>query len=164
MLALAKLKLLSPSHSLSPMVTSSVWPFLLKMSFSFRIVRGAYTDLVLASRLFFFQLGQIALNPEPALGNTTRLERALRLVYQRVIRTTRSQAPPLDDDDSFHTLSMFALWVHVHIGWESLCHYLSLSLSILLVWFCLTFRCLRAFLLNFLYGRKTVKKSKITQN
>uniref|UniRef100_A0A2N9GGW6 Uncharacterized protein n=1 Tax=Fagus sylvatica TaxID=28930 RepID=A0A2N9GGW6_FAGSY len=78
MLALAKLKLLSPSHSLSPMVTSLVWPFLLKMSFSFRIVRGAYTDLVLASRLFFFQLGQIALNPEPAFGNTTRLERALR--------------------------------------------------------------------------------------
>ncbi|GMY30016.1 Zinc finger protein [Fagus crenata] len=109
MLALAKLQLLSPSHSLSPMVTSLVWPFLLKMSFSFRIVRGAYTDLVLASRLFFFQLGQIALNPEPAFGNTTRLERALRLVYQRVIRTTRSQAPPLDDDDSFHTLSMFAL-------------------------------------------------------
>ncbi|GMY30014.1 Decaprenyl diphosphate synthase [Fagus crenata] len=109
MVALAKLKLLSHSHNLiSPMVTSLVWPFLLKLSFSFRFIRRAYTDLVHASRTFFFQLRQIALNPEPALGNTTRLERALQLVYQRVTRTRRSQAQPLDDDN-FHTLSMFAL-------------------------------------------------------
>ncbi|KAK4557851.1 hypothetical protein RGQ29_007561 [Quercus rubra] len=108
LVAIAKLKLLSPSHSLNPMVSSLVWPFLLKLSFSFRLVRRAHTDVVHASRLFVFQLGQIFLNPEPTFGNNTRLERALRLVFQRVTRTSRSQAP-LVDEDNFHTLSMLAL-------------------------------------------------------
>ena len=108
LVAIAKLKLLSPSHSLNPMVSSLVWPFLLKLSFSFRLVRRAHTDVVRASRLFVFQLGQIFLNPEPTFGNNTRLERALRLVFQRVTRTSRSQAP-LVDEDNFHTLSMLAL-------------------------------------------------------
>ena len=108
LVAIATLKLLSPSHSLNPMVSSLVWPFLLKLSFSFRLVRRAHTDVVRASRLFVFQLGQIFLNPEPTFGNNTRLERALRLVFQRVTRTSRSQAP-LVDEDNFHTLSMLAL-------------------------------------------------------
>ncbi|KAL4602478.1 hypothetical protein ACB092_10G055400 [Castanea dentata] len=110
LVAIAKLKFLSPSpsHSLNPIVSSLVWPFLLKLSFSFILVRRAHTDVVHASRLFVFQLGQIFSNPEPTFGNNNRLERALRLVFQRVTRTSRSQAL-LVDEDNFHILSMLAL-------------------------------------------------------
>ncbi|KAG2677625.1 hypothetical protein I3843_12G108400 [Carya illinoinensis] len=109
LVALAKLKLLSATYTTpSPLVTSLVWPFLLKLSFSFGLARRTYIDVVYAARLFFFQLGQIAFDTQPALGHNSRVERALRLVYQRVTHASRSQARELDADN-FHTLSMIAL-------------------------------------------------------
>ncbi|KAJ9706904.1 hypothetical protein PVL29_002059 [Vitis rotundifolia] len=107
LLVLAKLKLLSSSHSCSPLVVNLVWPFLIKLSYSFRFVHGAYADVIHASRLFFFQLRQITFDPQQDdLGNGTRLERAIRLVHRRLTRSSRSQ---MDDEDSLHTLSMLAL-------------------------------------------------------
>lgn len=111
---IAKLNLLSSSsHSLSPMVASLVLPFLLKLSFGFTIVRRTYSDLLHASRLFLFQVGRIAFEREVAdnIGNNrSRLERALRLISERVTLVRRSQVLPSDNEDSFLTLSMIALW------------------------------------------------------
>ncbi|KAB1217014.1 hypothetical protein CJ030_MR4G021307 [Morella rubra] len=105
--ALLKLNLLSRSHSLSPIVTSLVWPFVLKLS-GFRFVPRTCTDVVHAWRLFLFQLGQIIFNTEPAFGTNSRLERAMRLVSQRVTQATQSQSPQ-SDANNFLTLSMVVL-------------------------------------------------------
>ncbi|KAK9275319.1 hypothetical protein L1049_022582 [Liquidambar formosana] len=107
---LAKLNLLSTSsQSLSPMVASLVWPFVLKLTFSFRLIRRTYTDVIYSIRLFSFQMGQIAFDTELGLRNTTRWERALRLVYERVTNAGRSPSPSQSDEDSLHALSMLAL-------------------------------------------------------
>lgn len=114
LIALLKLKLLSSSsHTCTPLVANLIWPFLIKLSYSFRFVHGAYADLIHASRLFFFQLRQITFDShqeDPA--NATRLERAVRLVHRRLRRSSRSQ---IVDDDSLHTLSMLALWYMIFI-------------------------------------------------
>lgn len=107
--ALAKLSLLSPSHTVSPLVTCLICPFVLKLSFGLRSFRRAYTDVLHASRLFFFQLSQTAFDTGAATGNSTRWERALRLAYQSVSHARRSPAGTQRDEDSFHALSMFSL-------------------------------------------------------
>ncbi|XWS49737.1 hypothetical protein CRYUN_Cryun12cG0028500 [Craigia yunnanensis] len=79
LVALAKLHLLSPSHSFTPVVAGLICPFVLKISFSSRIVRRVYIDVIVASRLFFFQLSQIVFDADrPALSNGDRWRRALR--------------------------------------------------------------------------------------
>ncbi|KAE8055903.1 hypothetical protein FH972_012714 [Carpinus fangiana] len=110
MLALAKLNLLSQPRSLSPFVSSLVLPFLLKLSFSFPLVTRNCVGVVDASRLFFFQLGQIAFGSadQSAFGGGSRLERALRLVHRSRSHARRPQAPQIEDD-SLHALSMFVL-------------------------------------------------------
>ncbi|KAF9689882.1 hypothetical protein SADUNF_Sadunf01G0138600 [Salix dunnii] len=110
---LAKLNLLfSTSHTGgTSLITCLLCPYVLKLTFSVRLVRHAYTDLLYSSRLFLFQLSQIVFdNDQPAAlaGNSTRLGRALRLVYQRVTRARRPPAAP-DDEDNFHALSMLSL-------------------------------------------------------
>lgn len=117
---LAKFKLLcNPSHTaLSPAVTVLVWPFMLKLCFSFKLVRQAYSDLVRGTRLFLFQLGRIAFDrgevpADHVNGNGHRFERALRLVNERLahLRTPQGLRPSDDDhsQDSLAVLSMFAL-------------------------------------------------------
>ncbi|KAG6788768.1 hypothetical protein NC652_001708 [Populus alba x Populus x berolinensis] len=112
MVALAKLNLLlSKSHTGTSLITCLLCPYVLKLTFSVRLVRQAYTDLLYSSRLFLFQLSQIAFDadqPAAPAGNSTRLGRALRLVYQRVTRARRSPTAQ-DDEDNFHALSMFSL-------------------------------------------------------
>ncbi|XVF52620.1 hypothetical protein PTKIN_Ptkin05aG0032900 [Pterospermum kingtungense] len=109
--AIAKLHLLSHCHkSFTPLLAGLICPFLLKLSFGFGVPRGVYTDVVEASRLFFFQLNQIAFDADhqPAPGRRHRWQRALRLVCQRITHVRRSPAEQLDDE-SFHTLSMLSL-------------------------------------------------------
>lgn len=112
MVALAKLKLLSSAatpHSICPAILAGlVCPLVLKFCFSFRLVRQAYIDLVYASRLFVFQLGQIAFDSGPPASSNHRLgsrwQRALRLVCERVTLT-----PTQSDEHDFHTLTLIAL-------------------------------------------------------
>ncbi|KAK2649066.1 hypothetical protein Ddye_016555 [Dipteronia dyeriana] len=117
LVVLAKLKyvLMSPSHraTITPLLATLICPFLLKFSYSFKLIRRGYIDLLHASRLFAFQLQQIAFNTEPPLprmgGNvSSRWERALRLVCQRITHVRRSP-PTQSDEDSFHTLTVVSL-------------------------------------------------------
>ncbi|XVF10832.1 hypothetical protein REPUB_Repub07fG0217300 [Reevesia pubescens] len=103
-------KLFSPTQSLfTPLVAGLICPFLLKLSFSLRIVRRVYIDVIYASRLFFFQLSQIAFEADqPAPGNGNRWQRALRLVCQMIAYVRRYPAAQ-SDEDSFHTLTMLSL-------------------------------------------------------
>ncbi|KAJ9147717.1 hypothetical protein P3X46_029843 [Hevea brasiliensis] len=111
--ALAKFHLLSLSSShtvVSPLLTSLLCPFVVKLACSLGLVRRAHSDVIYASRLFLFQLGRITFdnrNQEQSLGN--RWGRALRLVCQRVTRSRRSPAATQSDEDSLHALSMFFL-------------------------------------------------------
>ncbi|KAK3224893.1 hypothetical protein Dsin_004755 [Dipteronia sinensis] len=123
LVALAKLKyvLMSPSHhaTITPLLATMICPFLLKFSCSFSLIRQAYIDLLHASSLFAFQLQQIAFNTEPPLprldgnGNvnnngSSRWDRALRLVCQRITHV-RPSPPTQSDEDSFHTLTVLSL-------------------------------------------------------
>ncbi|KAF7137501.1 hypothetical protein RHSIM_Rhsim07G0108300 [Rhododendron simsii] len=109
LLVLAKLNLITATAAhggASPLVAGLlVWPFVLRLSFSIRPLHQAYTDLVYASRLFFFQMGQIAFSngsttAGPGIGNgdssRTRWARALRLAYRRIIDARWS---PVSDSD-----------------------------------------------------------------
>ncbi|KAK9927558.1 hypothetical protein M0R45_024739 [Rubus argutus] len=124
--ATMKLKLLScTSHSLiTPVVSGLIWPFVIKLSFSLRLVRRTYTDVIHASRLFFFQMEQIIRaidehghadhdeRPVAIIGtnNNSRLERAVRLVHQTVTNSVRQSSEALQlDEQSIHTLAMIAL-------------------------------------------------------
>ncbi|CAK9173217.1 unnamed protein product [Ilex paraguariensis] len=111
LVVLAKLKLITTSHSVCPMVAGLAWAFVLKLSFSITKLgplRRVYADVLNGFRLFLFQMGQISLNAAPTSSNRTRWERALRLVRERLTQVTRS--PALEsDEDSLHTLSMIAL-------------------------------------------------------
>ncbi|KAM7256901.1 hypothetical protein ACFE04_012642 [Oxalis oulophora] len=116
-LALAKLKLLSSSsHGINPLLTSLLCPFMVKLSMSYRIINGAYFEMLHSSRLFVFQLGQIVFNgetsgerPAGVFGNNTRFERAMRLVHQRLTLARRSSRADQSHEDSFHTLTMLSL-------------------------------------------------------
>ncbi|KAJ9173389.1 hypothetical protein P3X46_016530 [Hevea brasiliensis] len=112
--ALAKLKLglsLSSSHTVvSPLLTSLICPFVVKLACGLGQVRRAHSDVIYASRLFIFQLGRIAFednNQDQAFGS--RWARALRLVCQRMTQARRSPAATQSDEDSFHALSMLSL-------------------------------------------------------
>ncbi|CAI9759450.1 unnamed protein product [Fraxinus pennsylvanica] len=106
LLALAKLSLTATSHgSLTPVVTTLLLPFLLKVSLSLRPVQEFCTDIVQDLRLFFFQMGEITSNSD---GNGARWERVLRLVCERITR--RRHARILDDEEeSLHFVSMLSL-------------------------------------------------------
>ncbi|GMJ00402.1 hypothetical protein HRI_003709400 [Hibiscus trionum] len=109
--AMAKLHLLSRSHSFTtPSVAALIGPFVLKVSFRMSFLRRLYIDAFDASRLFFFQLSQIALGAEqPAPDNGGhRWQRALRLVCQRITHVRRSTVAE-SEEDSFHTFSMLSL-------------------------------------------------------
>ncbi|KAK8266501.1 hypothetical protein V6Z12_D12G250700 [Gossypium hirsutum] len=109
LVALAKLHLLSPSHSASPLIASLICSFLLEISSRLSVLRRVYIDVFHAARLFFFQLSQIALEADhPAPSNGHRWQRALRLVCQRITHVRRSP-PAQSDEASFHTLTMLSL-------------------------------------------------------
>ncbi|KAK9274566.1 hypothetical protein L1049_021815 [Liquidambar formosana] len=104
---IAKLNRLSTSNSLSPIVGSLVWPFLLKL-FGFGLIGRTCTDIVYALRLFTFQMGHIAFGAELRGRNSTRWDRALRLIHERVTHARRSPTSQ-SDEHSLHTLTMLAL-------------------------------------------------------
>ncbi|KAM1024555.1 hypothetical protein ACFX13_038551 [Malus domestica] len=111
--ALIKLKVvtMSTSHS-GAVLTGLIWPFVLKLSFSFRLVHQTYSEIIHAWRLFFFQLNQIAAVDLDDDANyrqpATRLQRALRLLQQTVTQERQSEALELDEQ-SIHALTMVTL-------------------------------------------------------
>ncbi|KAM1143206.1 hypothetical protein ACFX2I_032071 [Malus domestica] len=113
--ALIKLKVvtISASHS-NAVLTGLIWPFVLKLSFSFRLLYQTYSEFSHASRLFFFQLNQIAVAGLDDDANhrhrqpVTRLQRALRLLRHTVTQERQLQALELDEQ-SMHALAMVAL-------------------------------------------------------
>lgn len=122
LVVLAKLNLITANAThgaISPLVAGLlVWPFVLRLSFSIRPLHQACTDIVRASRLFFFQMGQIAFTSGistagPGIGNSnissrTRWARAVRLVYRRITDARRS--PMWDSDyENLRAVSMIAL-------------------------------------------------------
>ncbi|KAI3453472.1 hypothetical protein Pfo_010135 [Paulownia fortunei] len=120
MVALAKLSLIAAAHhGVTPLVTALLWPFVLKFSFSFRPLHEGCTDMMHALRLFFFQMGQIATNREPSSGGAggVRWQRALRLVFERVIHARRAQSTA-DGEDSLLILCGLQLLLKLCIGWS----------------------------------------------
>ncbi|PON40651.1 hypothetical protein PanWU01x14_295560 [Parasponia andersonii] len=114
-------------RAVRPMVAGLLFPFVLKISLSFTVVRRTYCELMHASSLFFFQLGHIAFDTTTTTTTTTttsiitdghdaaaaaasssssRFRRALRLVFQRL---TLVPQPHQQAADSLHSLSMIAL-------------------------------------------------------
>lgn len=129
----AKFNLMATTNqmSLTPLLTSLLCPFMLKVFFSFRPLREALYDTAYGVRLFIFQMGQIAFGPEqePLINSTPaaaadtgsnthpsppppqgmmRWERALRLVYERLTRTRHPQFAETDEE-SLLALSVLAL-------------------------------------------------------
>lgn len=106
LLALAKLSLTATSHgSLTPVVSTLLLPFLLKVSLSLRPVRQFCTDIGRDLRLFFFQMAEITSNSH---GNGARWERALRLVHERLTRTRHARILD-DEEENLHFVSMLSL-------------------------------------------------------
>ncbi|CAK9173218.1 unnamed protein product [Ilex paraguariensis] len=102
LVVLAKLKLITTTYSVAPMVACLAWPFVLKLLFSVgRLgpLGRVYDDVLDGFRFFLFQMGQITFNAAPASGNSTRWERALRLVRERVAQVSHS--PALESDESW---------------------------------------------------------------
>lgn len=109
--AIAKLNFIFGSHGLSPILAALIWPFLIKLAFSTRLVHQDFNDLVHGSRLFLFQLQQIV--ESEARGGAEveaepRWQRAVRLVYRRATQT-RAASGSSEEEDALHTLSMIAL-------------------------------------------------------
>ncbi|KAK9103008.1 hypothetical protein Sjap_020262 [Stephania japonica] len=115
MIALAKLKLLavnSTGSSTFPLVTALVLPFILKIPFITH-TRSMYSDIVAASRLFFFRLSIIIHGGESSStgsGHNHRWERAFRLIRERISNRRRlSSLTQSQQEDSLHAASMLAL-------------------------------------------------------
>ncbi|KAJ1390115.1 hypothetical protein SESBI_37731 [Sesbania bispinosa] len=107
MVALAKLHLQLTSHGLRPAVAGFACPLLLKVLMGFRIFRD---EALYQSRLFLFQLGQIAFNREAPLSNVARMERVVRLVWRTFspIPSTSSHDTQIGQD-TYLAFSMIAL-------------------------------------------------------
>lgn len=112
---LAKLKLMSTGHRVclsTSLMASLLGPFVLKFLFStFKPLHQVFRDTVYASRLFLFQMGQIAFSSEPAgftNGGSTRWQRAFQLVSGRLILARNSQIAE-SDEESIRALSVLAL-------------------------------------------------------
>ncbi|CAA0828356.1 Unknown protein [Striga hermonthica] len=108
MAAIAKLGIIATAHGgLTPAAAALMWTFVLKLSFSFRPIRGGCTDLLHAVGLFFFQVGLIVFGREPNVGpaGDLRWRRAVRLVYERVIHGR----PTAAGEESLVAVSMLAL-------------------------------------------------------
>ncbi|MED6215770.1 hypothetical protein PIB30_001391 [Stylosanthes scabra] len=107
MVAVAKFHGLRAAMATTGMVCS-----VLKLLMGFRIWRD---EAVHQSRLFLFRLGHIAFNTDTPLSTAARLERALRLIWGTLSSNTSSAAATVAEemmeigDDTYHSLSMFAL-------------------------------------------------------
>ncbi|KAK7265924.1 hypothetical protein RJT34_33549 [Clitoria ternatea] len=100
-LPLAKLHL---QLGLKPVAIGLVCPIVLKFLMGFRVFRD---DALHHSRLFLFQLGQIAFNREAQVSHIVRMERALRLIWRTV--APNNQDYPQIGQDTLLNLSMLAL-------------------------------------------------------
>lgn len=112
---LVKYKLLIAANqtaTITPMITTLLWPFLLKLFFSFRPLHEALLDITYGLRLFLFQMGQIAFGSDPPAAATAhggmRWERAFRLVNERLIRTRHPRFSE-SEEESLRALSVLAL-------------------------------------------------------
>ncbi|XP_028762553.1 uncharacterized protein LOC114720971 [Neltuma alba] len=107
--ALVKLHLKLSSHGLRPALAWMAWPLSLKLLYSLRIVREAFSDTAYSLRLSLFQLAQIAFHSE-SLPYATRFRRALRLIGGRAFASRPAQTSELDPlPESLHTLSLLSL-------------------------------------------------------
>ncbi|KAL1559776.1 hypothetical protein AAHA92_10080 [Salvia divinorum] len=104
---LAKLGLAAgATPGLAPLLTTALlWPFVLKFAFSFRPLRETCLDMADSLRLFLFQMSQIAFEGGGADGGGPRWQRALRLVYERLVHVRRTQS----DEETLLALSMHVL-------------------------------------------------------
>ncbi|KAL3499581.1 hypothetical protein ACH5RR_038674 [Cinchona calisaya] len=118
---LAKLKLITITHHHvclgTPIIVSLLGPFLLKFFFTtFRPLQQAFINTIYSSRLFIFQMGQIinsnseppGFSNGPGTGTSTRWQRALRLVNERLTLARHSQVTE-SDEESLRALSVLAL-------------------------------------------------------
>ncbi|KAK7307786.1 hypothetical protein VNO77_41154 [Canavalia gladiata] len=96
----AKFHLLLGRHSLSAAIVA-----LLKLLLGLRVFRE---EAIYATSFFFFRMGQIVLNREIPFTNATRLDRALRLIFQTVTATSTTSSLSHDEElsqDILNTLS-----------------------------------------------------------
>lgn len=101
------------ANFITPRIAANlIWPFLIKLCLSLKV---SPQDLVSSSRFFLFQIAQIFArnnnsNNNSTSNNSSRLDRAIRLVRERVVLARDSPASlPNDDEQSLHILSMLAL-------------------------------------------------------
>ncbi|CAI8609600.1 unnamed protein product [Vicia faba] len=103
-------------HLTAPAVAgvSSSIILLLKLLFGFRFFKD---EALYQSRLFLFQLGQIAFNSEPQVSYLARMERALTLIFPTyaTVTTSNSTSSPSnhelqnEHEEMFHSLSILTL-------------------------------------------------------
>ncbi|MFQ6671033.1 hypothetical protein Gotur_035707 [Gossypium turneri] len=131
LVALVKLHLLSPSHSASPLIASLICSFLLKISSRLSVLRRVYIDVFHATRLFFFQLSQIALEADhPAPSNGHRWQRALRcitmalqmVVLATLLSSSHGMSPILAGLACSFLFKLSLNFNLIHQGCIDLCH------------------------------------------
>ncbi|KAL9231135.1 hypothetical protein vseg_006395 [Gypsophila vaccaria] len=85
-----------------------IWPYLLKLCLSFKV---SPHGMITSSRFLVFQLTQIlAHGNQTGSDSNTRLDRAIRLVRERVAQAREAQRHfPSNGEDNLHLLSMLSL-------------------------------------------------------
>ncbi|KAK9698790.1 hypothetical protein RND81_08G131500 [Saponaria officinalis] len=84
-----------------------IWPYLLKLCLSLKL---SPQDLITSSRFLFFQLSQILVHDDRTVNNNSRLNRALRLVRERVVQSREvGRHFPSSGEESLHLLAMLSL-------------------------------------------------------
>lgn len=109
LLIVLKLNMITSSVRLNtPLFISLLFPFLIRLgACSFKPLHQIYYNLAHSVRLFFFQISQIAFSSQPP-APSTRWERAVRLVYERLTGARHAQFREMDEE-SLRALSMIAL-------------------------------------------------------
>lgn len=111
---MAKLIAIAPNHGvmMKPLVTSLLWPFLLKFLLSFDQVQEVCEDIAHKLHHLYFQVRLIVSTEGTATEDeatvAVRWHRAVRLVVQR-INQTREARPTPTDHENMHALSIITL-------------------------------------------------------
>ncbi|KAG6782358.1 hypothetical protein POTOM_011757 [Populus tomentosa] len=105
MVAVAKLNLLSRTRA--SLVTFLLFPYVLKLTFTVRLFRRAYTGLLHSSRLFLFQLSQIAFDtdqPAPIKVDTAVVRPAT--IQSTVLVNDAAKGSDIDPQEAQQTLEI----------------------------------------------------------
>ncbi|KAL2348155.1 hypothetical protein Fmac_002155 [Flemingia macrophylla] len=103
----AKVHLQVAKQSLGPVVGWIVCPLALKLYLGLRLFRQ---EALYSTRLFFFRLGRIVFDAELPFANTTRFERAFRLMFQTLTTaTTTTQEQQQLNHQTFSTILTLTL-------------------------------------------------------